>query len=236
MQVGLLRRVHAGMPQSLGNACDGYASEQQERRVRMAQTMNSDCRNVALFADGSKAVVNSCVEDAFPLRDKKRLAGITTVAKTLEMHTKRPVHTHFTVRGTVLCRGKASFRIFVVPGLLNIDLLRLEIDVTGGQSQRLSETQSGFSDQKQQIVIKMVIVKLQCRKHCAQLELIEILGTFFARLLAFDDCFAGWIPTQDPLVDSIHDGSLHLMVEIHGRLPFMLLGEVVENTLIFHTT
>lgn len=61
---------HVGVAKPLGHGCHRHSRIKKQRRVRMTQPMNSDRRNVALFADGSKAVINGCVENAFPLSDK----------------------------------------------------------------------------------------------------------------------------------------------------------------------
>lgn len=233
MQVCRLRRRHVGVTESFGDRGDGDSCIEQQGRVRMTQTVNGDDWDATFLADGLQPVVHGGVEHALALGDEQRLIRLAIAAQTLEMHAEGPIHADFPPRGEILRRGKASFRILVVPCLLYIDLLRLKINVVGGQPERLPESQTGLGDQKKQIIIELIAIKLQGRKHCAELELIEILWPLLAGLFSFDDRFARWISTQHALVHGIHNGGLDLMVEIHDRLPLMRLCEVVENALVF---
>ena len=50
VQVSLLRGVHAGVPEALGDAGDGDAGEQEQRCVGVAQSMHGDDGHVGSLA------------------------------------------------------------------------------------------------------------------------------------------------------------------------------------------
>lgn len=107
-----------------------------------------------------------------------------------------------------------------------------ELEVVGCQRNGLGEPQPRFRNEEDEPVPAHLGPQVEVVQKPVQLELVEVLLLLGARGFALNDGLARWVALYQTLIDSIEDGALQLMVEIHCRLPFVADGIVVQQLLI----
>ena len=65
-----------------------------------------------------------------------------------------------------------------------------------------------------------------------QLELVEVLDLLLPGLAALDDDLARGVSTDEAFVHGVEDCAFELVVEVHRRLAFVMLGVAVDELLI----
>ena len=65
-----------------------------------------------------------------------------------------------------------------------------------------------------------------------QFELVEVLLLLGARRLSLDNGLTRWVAFHEALVDGVEDGAFQLVMEVHGGLPFVADGVIVQQLLI----
>ena len=107
-----------------------------------------------------------------------------------------------------------------------------ELEVVGCQRNGLGEPQPRFRNEEDEPVPAHLGPQVEVVQKPVQLELVEVLLLLGARGFALNDGLARWVALYQTLIDSIEDGALQLMVEIHCRLPFVADGILVQQLLI----
>ena len=229
MQIGFLRGGHAGMAETTRHAGDRYAGEQQQRCMRVTQSMNGNDWHIHVFAMSGEHIVGRRVvdlamyEDGFVMRKVFEQAG--------KLHDELPVKLYLAHGGFVF-RGYETASVLVIPGFADGKRLMGEIEVIGCEAERFGETKSGFRDEQDEPIPACFGSKVKVREHGMQLELVEILHFLDAWLLAFDDDFPCRIAWDESFIDGIENGAFDLMVEIHGGLALMMLRVSVDELLV----
>ena len=107
-----------------------------------------------------------------------------------------------------------------------------EVKIAGRQGNGFGEAHAGLGDKEKQPVGVDAALEIKHRDEFLQLVAAQVLFLLCGRCLALDDDLAGRIVGDQAVVNRVDDGTLELVVEIHGGLALMLRGVVVDELLV----